>query len=79
MESAERGSWGSKGERREGVEDEATYELLKDCGIDWMQGYLSRSPLARLGEAAQRQPRQRAVDGDEHREVDHRHDHVGSR
>jgi EAL domain-containing protein (putative c-di-GMP-specific phosphodiesterase class I) len=28
----------------EGVEDEATYELLKDCDIDWMQGYLVGRP-----------------------------------
>ena len=28
----------------EGVEDEATYQLLKECEIDWMQGYLVGSP-----------------------------------
>jgi PAS domain S-box-containing protein len=28
----------------EGVEDEATYELLKDFDIDWMQGYLVGRP-----------------------------------
>jgi len=29
----------------EGVEDSATYELLREYGIDWMQGFIVGRPL----------------------------------